>query len=412
MKRLITFLGTGEYKEVIYHWNGVDSRQRFFALAAAEWEEPAEIYVLLTPEAENHRNWIGDETTPGLASDPRCRAVPITSGKSEKEMWANFSTLTHLFTLDAEIVLDVTHAFRSLPILGLAAASYARALSGVTVTRILYGAYEARNVESGRTPVFDLGVFLQLLDWTSAAHLLKETGDARPFGHILSGIQQQARQPGSTPDPASELPTLLKPLGSALTSLSEALMVTRPDETRLKARDLMIKIQKARPQVETWAPPFAAALEVVEDTFRDLEGDGLATERSIISWYVRHGHWVQALTLAREWLVSLTAAYLSPHSDLRRRSSREPAEEMLNHAVIRRSEAIRGPASPLLSNFDAWLSAAEVEKLWSAIRDLRNDLAHCGMNEQPAQAKAVGQRVDELCKRLSMLPICCSDSTP
>jgi len=48
---------------------------------------------------------------------------------------------------------------------------------GVTIGRIVYGVYEARD-EDNRAPFFDLTLLLDLLDWLSGAEFFLQRSDA------------------------------------------------------------------------------------------------------------------------------------------------------------------------------------------------------------------------------------------
>jgi hypothetical protein len=92
-------------------------------------------------------------------------------------------------------------------------------------------------------------------------------------------------------------------------------------------------------------------LEHITETYRPFADDDLRTQAKLIEWYYQHGHIVQAMTLAREWIISYQLAQQG--KDWRDRDARDWMEEYLNVHV-------------------------KQYRLWSMVRDLRNDLAHCG----------------------------------
>jgi len=397
MLKLVTFAGTGNYRPATYTWGGFALGTPYLGQALATWFQPEEILVVLTPTAERHDNWQRLQ-----AAVPGARALRIPEPGSESALWEIFRGLSEAITPQDEIILDVTHGFRALPLIALASASYMQTLTGARIRHILYGAYEAQDA-AGRCPVFDLSLFLQLQEWTLAASTLQNTGDARPFARLLSGIQNDW-QTGRGKGEGVALPTRLKAAGAALDSLSKALVLTRPDEIARVLPDLFRRLEQAGDQLERWAAPFSQALTVINETYSALAGGTLKSEFALIQWYAERGHTVQAVTLAREWLVSCTAAHLG-FTGLRRRSDRELVEKMLNHAAIRRTEEIQGTPSPLLPAFDALPCAEVLEKTWARVRDLRNDLAHCGMNERPIPAASALKGVRDLLSLLQEIPL-------
>ena len=397
MLKLFSFAGTGHYQQATYEWGERSLTTSFICQALASWLEPEEIFVVMTPTAERHENWRNLQS-----AMPKVQALRIPEPGSESALWEIFRTLSEAITPHDEIILDVTHAFRALPLIALASAAYVQTLTGAQISHILYGAWEARDQDSGKCPVYDLSLFLRLQEWTLAAATLKQTGDSRLFGRLLSDIQNEFHSRSATETGA--LPTRLKSAGTALDSLSKALALTRPDEIAQTLPELFRRLDQASGQFDRWAAPFSQALTVIKETYAPLVGGTLVSEFNLIQWYAERNHPIQAVTLAREWLVSCTAAHLG-FAGQRHRSDREPVENMLNHATIRRSEDIRGIPSPLLPAFDALPCAAVLEKTWAKVRDLRNDLAHCGMNERPASAASAMKGVCDLLVLIKEIPL-------
>ena len=95
-------------------------------------------------------------------------AIKMPEGRSKEEIWQIFNALFSCVSEGDEIWLDVTHGFRSIPMLVLTAVPYLRLLKKAEVKSITYGAYEAKGSD-GTVPIFDLTDFVGLMDWTNAA---------------------------------------------------------------------------------------------------------------------------------------------------------------------------------------------------------------------------------------------------
>ena len=89
------------------------------------------------------------------------------------------------------------------------------------------------------------------------------------------------------------------------------------------------------------------------------EENSLQAQYQQIKWYMENQHYLQAITLMREWLISFECFYCK--GDWLQRTTRDNAECNLN------------TADPDIDT--------EVIDLWEACR-IRGDLAHCGMREQ------------------------------
>lgn len=87
----------------------------------------------------------------------------------------------------ADVVLDVTHSYRHLPMLGLVAARFLARTRGVRVRHILYGALDMTQGEGdqSRTPVLDLGGMLTMLDWVDALASYDKDADYSVFAPLL-----------------------------------------------------------------------------------------------------------------------------------------------------------------------------------------------------------------------------------
>lgn len=211
-------LGTGLYEPVVYRFPEGDvsfREQEFIQLAILDrfqeqLKDDGKITIFLT-EGARERNWedraytsrdcafserwisekkqeiqegstkkgmktVLRENFPQLYD--RVREVRISDAGTEKEIWSVFDQMFRSIDEGDEIIFDVTHGFRSLPMLVMTAINYAKRMKNCTLRGIYYGAYEVAKEEHGvkHAPVFDLTVFNELLEWINAAELFMEYG--------------------------------------------------------------------------------------------------------------------------------------------------------------------------------------------------------------------------------------------
>lgn len=62
-----------------------------------------------------------------------------------------------------------------------------------------------------------------------------------------------------------------------------------------------------------------------------------------------------------------------------------------------------GDTEAVPSWYDALPEAGAVADLWRWLTNLRNDVAHCAMNDHPASPSSIRERAEELVQRLSKL---------
>jgi CRISPR-associated DxTHG motif protein len=405
--KVLSFLGTSNYSPALYTWDTRVCTTSFFPVAACAFFGPDELLLATTDGARG--KWWAEVSTElkQRYPDVTLTEVPIPDGSNEAEIWRIFDALVERFSPGDEVIIDITHGFRSLPVLAVIAAAYLRVARDVTVQRLVYGAFDAKKADA-TTPVFDLTPFLTLLEWTGAADLFKRTGNAEPLAGLLVATQNALYRSRAH---ALDLPTKLKSTGQALASLSEALRLVRVHEAMRAAHDVADRLEAARPETTAWARPFVALLDQMRDAYQPFalaspEKDplrDLKVQLEMIRWYAEKGWGAEAVALAREWMVSLEA--LRSNLDLLDRHEREVVENALNTALetkkgpVRDSEAARAAGStpkacdPLPASVD----------LWSELHDLRNDIAHAGMRRDPRPAKSIGVKVVGLHGRLAPL---------
>lgn len=400
--KAITFLGTTKYKPTTYCYNGREYETRFFAEALPHFFPDLErVLVFVTPTVQKHENLAALQDRLGELLHP----VPIPEGHSEQALWETFDALTGAVAEGDEVLFDITHSFRSIPFLVFLAAAYMRAIRPVTVHRVIYGAWEARDKEANRSPVFDLTPFVSLLDWLTATDRFVETGDGRPLADLLRERMPPGPLMGENLE-ARALGHQLRHAADAIEGVSLALSVTRPLEAMEEASQLEENLRQAREAVSARARPFALLADQVRNSYapfaisEPLEQNNwpanLRLQLAMVRWYLDKEQIVQAATLAREWMVSLVAYRMGIDSLVDLKEVRFPIEGALNNAVRRsRCKPIDRP-TPFDDDVAALPVIDELVAAWSKLRDLRNDLAHVGMNENP-------QSAEKLCRAMNKL---------
>lgn len=278
-------------------------------------------------------------------------SLRIPSGKSTSELWEIFDVYADAVDDGDEIVLDITHGFRSLPVLALPAIAYLQQVKNAVFKHILYGAFEARDPTKNETPIFDLTPFVSLLNWTNAVNVFQHSGDARPIAK-LEGVST---------------------IRASLTNLSDALLTNRTLEAQEAVGRLAGGLTHPR-SLSRFPTQFHILTDQLKETYAGISvrkpeanpRESLTGQYAQIKWYIDNLHYLHAITLIREWLISwelLTGG--SGSSNWLNEIERETAEGRLNS---------RFHAKPR--------SKLPLDKLWGACHDTRNDLAHCGMRDK------------------------------
>lgn len=112
-----------------------------------------------------------------------CHLIPFA--RDQAEQVDVLARIAGTLTEQEEVVLDVTHAFRHLPMLALVAARYLKHVKRVQVRDIYYGALEMTPA-AGETPVLRLTGLLDMLDWVDALASYEKDGDYGSFAQLLA----------------------------------------------------------------------------------------------------------------------------------------------------------------------------------------------------------------------------------
>lgn len=355
--KAFTFLGRGRLDKRTYVCGNQECETQFFAEAIVEFFKPESLFFFATDSAAQEPV-SGDNLTGRLkfltellGERTNVISVKIPEGADEKELWEIFSIVVDQIEDNDRVLFDITHGFRSLPFLTFLALAYVRNVkSGVHIERVIYGAYDAVERNNPRKPVFDLTPFVGLLDWLGAVTMFQRTGDARPIANL-------------------DVP---KDIANALTGLSNSLLTNRTLEAQTAAFNFN-GLSFTSP-----APPFQMLVDQLKQSYQQMAvhdpsnsaKQSLKAQYLQIKWYVENQHYLQAITLMREWLISWQC--LESKTEWLTIKSREDAEKALNESLNN---------SPFFTMLSPAKQAAIT--LWNKCIDIRNDLAHCGMRYSP-----------------------------
>jgi CRISPR-associated Csx2 family protein len=117
-----------------------------------------------------------------------CELRVISYGTNNTEQADMVARLGEWLNAEEEVVIDVTHGLRHLPMLMLVAAHYLEKVNAVKVTEIFYAALDMTpGVQGAETPVLRLSGLLRMLDWVQALAAYDKDGDYGVFSELLSG---------------------------------------------------------------------------------------------------------------------------------------------------------------------------------------------------------------------------------
>ena len=200
----LTVIGTGIYADCTYSMDEMNFHSRYIQEAILRILKEKGIKIdkivcLATREAKD-ANWDAfSRRKPGMKNrELRNVEVPDTVQKFLKEqgLWEDteicdtglkdlfadiFQTMYDAMAQKDNLYIDVTHGFRSMPMLYIPVIQYAEAVKHINVEAVYYGAFEVRGEVK---PVFNLEVYKEILDWAFASQNFIQYGISTDLARV------------------------------------------------------------------------------------------------------------------------------------------------------------------------------------------------------------------------------------
>ncbi|AUS99806.1 TIGR02221 family CRISPR-associated protein [Nostoc sp. CENA543] len=409
MKNLkaISFLGFGNYQETTYvNPLGTDEcKTPFFQEALVQFYKPDTCYVLLTktvetgiPRNATESNW--DALKRRLETKVNLQPVyNVPEAHSNADIWHLFEMLTNCLEKNDRVIFDITHSFRSLPVLALIAVSYLRVVRQVTIEGLVYGAFEAENKETKKSPTFDLLPMISLLDWTTATDQFIKTGNGQALASLLRAGDSAANE-----------------LAESIDGIAQSLQLLRPTDVMEKAAILPERIAASAPTISESVIPFVSLLERVEKDYGKFglvnptnyttnPQASLLKQLEMVEWYMQKGQIVQALSMAREWLPSLLCYHFQLDPQIEK-PNRAEMELLLSGGATPPDAQGNKYKSPFLEQYKTTVSKDkrnQLSNLWSQtykLAKLRNDVLHAGFRKNPQSSEYIIEQTKQIIEEL------------
>ena len=422
-KAFISFLGTNDYLDCRYSLNTQPGRvvkyfqedlvERF----CREWGPDDEIRIFTTADAlkknwqdNGHHDWKTEKrlTNPGL--DSRLGSLALTAvvkqyhipdGKDEAEIWQIFQSVFDTLKEEDEIIFDITHGFRSIPMLFMALIGYARLLKNIMVSGIYYGAFESLGLkhevekiaqDKRMAPIFDLTSFEQLIQWTEAIQNFVMNGSAKEFTALArKGIGPVLRDSKGLDQVASAIGDISR----GMDSVSRNLLVNRgADLIRYDYQQIRTRLASLENK-DIFIRPFAPLLSKIKTKIEGFAKSDIQNGFRAVEWCVHHGLYQQAITMLQENMVTFFLE--QERLDWGARTNREAVSSAiritcLKERTIDDEQPEADLVRQLLDNPSIKVFAPDLE----ALSMLRNDVNHGGyLTEEDKRAKSANSILDQ-----------------
>jgi len=409
----ISFLGNGFYRKAIYDKKSKrfeSTKTRFIQKATLEyieankWSDSDKAYFLLT-EGERgalKKNWdksIKDrldfkskknEPYKGLEQilidmqfPFKCEGIRVKDGKNEDELWDIFNTLYDLIEPEDNLYIDITHGFRSLPMLLLVFCNYVKFLKNVEVKSITYGNWEGRD-ENDKAPIIDLLPLSALQDWTFAAADYIQNGRVDTLKNLSQNkLSPILRLTKGQDKEVSALNSFVKSLSKVIDERLTCRGINIIQSSAVKRMKYFLR--KSNTDLITPMRPIIEKIQ--ESEFNFNENENIFNGFAAVEWFCKNKLYQQAATLLQENIVTLICQNVG--LDWKKEKYREPVYKSFN---IKQHNTERSEWHELLPKswkeedfYDYVDRILEDRKFLSLcddydkLRTIRNDFNHAGM---------------------------------
>lgn len=416
-KKIISFLGNGDYKNTKYSFTNLNGEKKIIETRFIQEVisnlvgKEVVLYIGLTEGDRGSRktNWESGEKLRfnkktskkeaiyeiGLKKtlrekDISFKEMSIRDGKNDSEIWENFQIIYDELEEGDEIYVDVTHSFRSIPIIIMAILNYAKFIKNIDVKGIYYGAFEAREEPELIAPILDLSLFNDITDWTIGAEKFISTGDVTSLGSQVSDTIRAYKKEIQRRDKESDL---LRNVNKSLEDFANSLYTVRGPMISDYGNQLKKNLKEVKDISIDELKPFGEILNLVYGKVSFYSGEKLRDVHYTVKLCKDLNLIQQAYTLLRENLVNFVA--LAAGINIEDEDKRMAIENII---LSRRAKAfvrVRDENLDMEEKVKEFVNE-DIGNLFDRIGKYRNDLNHGGYRAKYSKADTFNKTLEEL----------------
>jgi len=433
-KVFISILGTGYYQKTKYYYNDKDNyiethfvQEATLNLVNTKWNRGDKAFIFLTKRARvdnwespaqvnnffvkkgDSKAYIGLKETL-LRNDFLLEIVDddsinIPDGNNEKEIWEIFEKVFNVLKDNDEVYFDITHAFRSIPMLVMVLINYSKFLKNITVKSITYGNWEGKD-ENNNSPIINLTAFSELQDWTSAANDFVNFGNVEKLSKLAKNdISPLARQFKGENDTVNSLIKISKFLPQFIDNIltCRGKSITKNMEGKLINKELNnIK--------ENLISPLTPILNKIENKLFPFDNnDNLINGFNAVSWCIDNNLIQQGFTILQENIISLVCEDVDiDKADKKTRNIVSSCFTIKENEITK--EEWKGDANSYPEITELILEKSKIIEIlksdYISLTNIRNDINHFGYSDNTMKPEKLKKALfDYHCKILKKLKL-------
>lgn len=423
----LTVLGTGFYSECDYFYGNQTIRTKYVQEALIKiltqgWqrENGDKIVILLTKDARTKNYLTVDENNIKLDRlllncGLNIEEVDIEVGANEDELRQIFNQIVLHTNAGDHVIMDITHSLRNIPVQALVALNYAKVLKNVQIDGIYYGAFElgkeqeetkviktircaCGNGEVERTEyikrveIFNLNMYIELLDWTHAINTFLQTGSANEVQNLYKRKQAllNKNQDGSI----NNLQKVVGALYNFTSCISNSRgMLPEKKVKKMSLRSIGIAANMLDNAIEDLGQdfnmklPLAPLFEKVREEVQPFVGkDNLGIGIATVQWCIHYDMIQQGYTALEETLKTFVCNQVGIADNLREERE-EKASKILSCMNINQSEwKVKNDYMTFITEKVKYFEDhyPTLNSIVSKTKECRNDINHFGFQDRDA----------------------------
>jgi hypothetical protein len=289
--------------------------------------------------------------------------IQIPDGNSTEEIWDIFETIFNLLEDGDELIFDITHGFRTLPMLNMVLINYAKLLKKISVSGIYYGAFAAGNKTI--TQIWNLIDFVNLQDWTNASQMFLQAGSSNQLSKLLE--QSNVNDASSLRDFTDEI------LTSRCIAINEG-------KSAIKTANLFNSAQ------DNLHPAFKPLTNLVKSKFENYKENEILNGLNAIEWCIDHDLFSQGITIMYELIITFILSKINEdYKILLHRNTVSgrlsiSKSEKFHFSDVEENKKIE---INIIEKVDKFNGFKMLKDRYISLSEVRNDLNHGGYRKNP-----------------------------
>lgn len=325
----LSFLGAHKYAECNYQWNNQQATPTAYVqiaeleLLLKQAQSSISKVLILGTKTSEETHWGALEKELKRLQKQYDIKTPegqewysfkhISEDLSTQNQWSDFQKILSYLPSKVNLIVDMTHGFRSVPIVFSSAMQFLRVTKNLSLKHVFYGSFSPKLHAENPNTIFDIidyVEFYSIHEWTDAVSRLIENADARK----LSEVSQQ--------NIPLSIQTFLEKveLSTALIALTEAIRnvkVNFVEQRAQKALELVSQAQRVAQKNQDYLGELL--LQAIQDKFITLiqtppsddqyNKSYLDIQITLANLLLKHDLNMQAFTALSELIPSIGLCY-------------------------------------------------------------------------------------------------------